>query len=35
MSDKEWHEQFEVGHRKPSYSGYQWWKEENTNLDDF
>ncbi len=35
MSDKEWYEQYEVGHRKPSSSGYQWWKEENTNLDDF
>ena len=35
MSDEEWHKQFEIGHRKPSSSGYRWWKEENANLDDF
>ena len=35
MTKDEYDRTYEVGHRKPSSQGYQWWREEDTNLDDF
>ena len=35
MTVDEYNRKLEIGLRKPSSQGYQWWTEENANLDDF
>ena len=35
MSEGEYNKRFQANIRKSSSTGYQWWREENTNLDDF
>ena len=35
MSEKEYNDKYKAHIRNPSSVGYQWWIEENTNLDDF
>ena len=35
MSEKEYAKIYKLHTRKSSSSEYKWWKEENTNLDDF
>ena len=35
MSEEDYNKKLEIGLRKPSSQGYQWWREEDTNLDDF
>ena len=34
MSEEEYDKNYKLHTRKPS-SEYKWWREENTNLDDF
>ena len=35
MTSEEYDKKLEIGLRKPSSQGYRWWREEDTNLDDF
>lgn len=35
MSEEDYDEKYKSHTRNPSSSEYKWWKEENTNLDDF